>query len=354
MPLAPTHLICGSLSVSLLLQTANPIVITVGAIASLLPDIDSSQSWSGRMLSPVSYFLERRLPHRSCTHSVLASLIVACITYPMVLLHILPISIAHSIVIGYSSGWFVDLFSKQGVQATFPSRIRWVVPANRDLRLATGSTAEYSLLTVLIAITLIVFYINSSGGIMTHVNEALGTSDGIVDLVRDNGAENQILISVEGVKTNDNGRVKAEYELIENQNKSFIVRSSSGVLQKLCSDSTLSLGCTITAERMVGRLGKKSVTEVQDILLSDDPIGEKLNNVKANHQDAQIYLSGKVQVDDSKDLAISPHTGGLVTLKKSGSDIEFEDCPISEAINVIGDEYGTGSVNIRIITLKGS
>ncbi|MCC5625182.1 metal-dependent hydrolase [Nostoc sp. CHAB 5715] len=61
--------------------TANPAVIAVGAIAGLLPDIDISTSPAGRVLPWISRFFETRMPHRSCTHSLVASGAIALLTF---------------------------------------------------------------------------------------------------------------------------------------------------------------------------------------------------------------------------------------------------------------------------------
>lgn len=73
-------LLCGT-ATSLILSTANPVILTVGAAAGLLPDVDISTSPAGRVLPWVSRWLERRFPHRSCTHSFAASLAIAFVTY---------------------------------------------------------------------------------------------------------------------------------------------------------------------------------------------------------------------------------------------------------------------------------
>ena len=68
-----SHLLISGTATSLLLGTASPTMIAVGAIAGLLPDIDISTSPAGRVLPWISRFFESRMPHRSCTHSLVAS-----------------------------------------------------------------------------------------------------------------------------------------------------------------------------------------------------------------------------------------------------------------------------------------
>lgn len=66
-----SHLLISGTATSLLLGTASPTMIAVGAIAGLLPDIDISTSPKGRVLPWISRFFETRMPHRSCTRILL-------------------------------------------------------------------------------------------------------------------------------------------------------------------------------------------------------------------------------------------------------------------------------------------
>lgn len=75
-----THLLVGSLATGIFLQTPQPEILLVGAIASMLPDVDISTSPTGRILSPISRFLEKRFAHRSATHSIVASGIVGVVS----------------------------------------------------------------------------------------------------------------------------------------------------------------------------------------------------------------------------------------------------------------------------------
>jgi inner membrane protein len=47
-----THLAISGLMTGLVLGTADPVVLTVGSIAGLLPDVDVSKSPAGRLLIP--------------------------------------------------------------------------------------------------------------------------------------------------------------------------------------------------------------------------------------------------------------------------------------------------------------
>ena len=68
---------------SIVLGTANPEVLSIAAIASLLPDIDTSKSFIGRLFLPISRWIETRTVHRGITHSFFATGVLTLITYPL-------------------------------------------------------------------------------------------------------------------------------------------------------------------------------------------------------------------------------------------------------------------------------
>lgn len=53
-----THAIIGVCGTTLLLQTADPVVLGLAIIGSQIPDLDSSHSLVGQVFFPVSHWLE--------------------------------------------------------------------------------------------------------------------------------------------------------------------------------------------------------------------------------------------------------------------------------------------------------
>jgi inner membrane protein len=91
-------------------------VLTVGSIAGLLPDVDISKSPAGQLLTPISRYLKKHLPHRSCTHSILASVVIAVVVYTLAYIGVLPRAMAHAIALGYTCSYLTDLTTKSGIQ----------------------------------------------------------------------------------------------------------------------------------------------------------------------------------------------------------------------------------------------
>ena len=72
-----SHLLISGAASSLLLQTADPVLIAVGAIGGLLPDVDVSTSPAGKIFPWISGYFQETMPHRSMTHSIVASAVIA-------------------------------------------------------------------------------------------------------------------------------------------------------------------------------------------------------------------------------------------------------------------------------------
>jgi membrane-bound metal-dependent hydrolase YbcI (DUF457 family) len=175
----------------------------VGAIAGLLPDIDISTSPAGRILPWVSSFFESKMPHRSCTHSLVASGAIAIVGYGVALFNPSFVNLVHALNVGYFFGWFADCFTRGGVEMFWPSPVRCVCPGNRDLRLRTGSNAEYFVLVLLIAIALFTFNVNNSGGLLTQFNRLIAAPSGVQKIYNESGSTHLIKANIKGVRTSD-------------------------------------------------------------------------------------------------------------------------------------------------------
>jgi inner membrane protein len=78
-----THALIAAAGVSLILSTADPMALGLAVLGSQLPDIDTTTSTIGKIFFPLSSFLEDRFPHRSITHSLLATGLIAAIALPI-------------------------------------------------------------------------------------------------------------------------------------------------------------------------------------------------------------------------------------------------------------------------------
>ncbi|MGB5713703.1 MAG: metal-dependent hydrolase, partial [Waterburya sp.] len=72
-----THCAIALSGTSLILRTGQPLPLGLAVLGSQIPDIDTTTSTVGKICYPVSSWIEDRFPHRSITHSLLATAFLA-------------------------------------------------------------------------------------------------------------------------------------------------------------------------------------------------------------------------------------------------------------------------------------
>jgi membrane-bound metal-dependent hydrolase YbcI (DUF457 family) len=82
--MAITHAIIATAGTSLILGTADPLPLGLAILGSQLPDLDTTQSTIGKIFFPISSWIEDRFPHRSITHSLLATGFIAALPKALV------------------------------------------------------------------------------------------------------------------------------------------------------------------------------------------------------------------------------------------------------------------------------
>ena len=81
--MAVTHAMIAAAGCSLILGTANPMTLGLAVVGSQLPDLDTTDSTIGKTFFPISSWIEDRFPHRSITHSLLATAAIAAVALPV-------------------------------------------------------------------------------------------------------------------------------------------------------------------------------------------------------------------------------------------------------------------------------
>ncbi|MGF1539067.1 MAG: metal-dependent hydrolase, partial [Pleurocapsa sp.] len=119
--LAITHAAIATAGTSLILGTADPLLLGLSIIGSQLPNLDTTTSTIGKIFFPISSWIEDRFPHRSITHSLLATASITAVSVLMCfLLGDINIKTAIAIPLGHLLSCFSDTFTKQGVQLFYP------------------------------------------------------------------------------------------------------------------------------------------------------------------------------------------------------------------------------------------
>ena len=338
-----SHLLISGTATSLLLGTASPTIIAVGAIAGLLPDIDISTSPAGRVLPWVSTFFETRMPHRSCTHSLVASGAISIVGYGFALFNPSFINLIHALTIGYTFGWFADVFTRGGVEMFWPSPVRCVCPGNRNLRLRTGSNAEYFVLVVLIAIALAVFNINNSGGVLTQFNRLIASPSGVQHIFNESGSTHLIKANIKGVRTSDRSKVNGQYLIIQALGTGFLVQGDDGRIYKASSETD----AQIYLEEITADVGKPAITNIEALTLEDEPIGQAI--AKFNRTGAMVFISGQLSFDTLDGVKLPRDPYQFSYIRATDTSITLEAAPLAIVQSKLGEEFATGQLQVRVI-----
>ncbi len=150
--LAITHAAIALSGTSLVLGTGQPLPLGLAILGSQLPDIDTTTSTIGKIFFPISSWIEDRFPHRSITHSLLATAAIAAVSLGVnyFFLHG-SIKAAVALPLGHLLACFSDTFTKQGVQLFYPNPAWAISVSNPRRRLKTGGAGELWVLGIAIA-----------------------------------------------------------------------------------------------------------------------------------------------------------------------------------------------------------
>jgi inner membrane protein len=339
-----SHLLISGTAASLLLGTADPVVISIGAIAGLLPDIDVSTSPAGRLFPWIAGYFESTMPHRSCTHSIIATAAVAIASYSVAIFIPKLLPIASALTIGYTFGWFADVFTRGGVEMFWPSPVRCVCPGNRNLRLKTGSNTEYFILCVLVAIALSIFSINNNGGLFNQFNRLIASTSGVVQIYNQSGSNHKIIANIRGVRSIDRVKVDGQFLIIQSQGQGFIVLDEKD--NKLYKASTES-GSQIMVEQITADVGKPAITTIENIFLDDEPVGGAI--AKYQRSNSMAFISGQLSVDDYDTSVLPRDPYQFKFIDASPTNINLEAAPLKVVMKFLGDEFASGNLQIRSI-----
>lgn len=103
------------------LNVPNPyIFLAIVCLASVIPDVDSSQSKIGRKVKTLSWLIEKTIGHRNMFHSIFPLIIIAVTFF-----YFLDWNVAGTaLLIGYGSHLFIDMFTYMGIALFHPLHSR--------------------------------------------------------------------------------------------------------------------------------------------------------------------------------------------------------------------------------------
>lgn len=312
--LSITHAAIATCAASLIIGTSDPIVLVVSAIASQLPDIDTTKSYTGLVLYPIARWFEDRFPHRGVTHSFMATAIITAVTAPIALWFSWQIWLGLSL--GYFFGWFSDVFTKSGVAAFYPSNSRLVIPGNPKARLSTGSSGEYWVLSIAIALLIISVQFISNGGVTELFERSFFRSaQTAADIFKKEGATRQVFVKVTGVNFFTSEKIdRQEYKVIAANEAAVIAKDSIGDLYLIGNNEASQIKPTSVETR----LGDKIDIQAIEVSPKDQFVSEWLLSVPDN-----AYLTGNLLVDNIENLRLPLEQKKFNVFRLNGGNIEI-------------------------------
>lgn len=343
--MAVTHCAIASAGTSLILGTASPLPLGLAIIGSQLPDLDTTTSTIGKIFFPVSSWIEDRFPHRSITHSLLATAAITGVSLLVTyfLLGDINLRIAIALPLGHLLACFSDTFTKQGVQLFYPSPAWAISVSNPRRRLKTGGAGELWVLGVAIALLTLGIHLANGGGISQKVSQNLGLKDGVAKLYNQNAASHHVYANITGFWASDRTNADGKYLILGTEGSEFIVSDGSGIYKT---------GEQIITSKVSTTVGEAATTEIKSITFNDEEAIATLENLKNSNRDSVLFLNGQLSIDFPEDikLPIEPKQKEKVSL--SGNNLEFTYCPIEEAIAILSGQYTVGTIEVKIINPK--
>ena len=209
--IALTH-ITFAVATSLMLGATSITTITLVGIGSLLPDIDHPKSTVGKLLLPISIYLNKKVGHRTLTHSLL-------VWVPLNLIGLYFYKPLFFITMGAISHLVLDSWNVSGVMLFNPFSEKLFVLAGRNYRIRSGSRPELILITIFLFMSLMMGHINTLGGARIIIQTTMAS----YNMAYENHLKQGLNISyIEGKLRFPNGYIEKGRWLVIGKNSNYM------------------------------------------------------------------------------------------------------------------------------------
>ncbi len=341
--MAITHAAIAAAGTSLILGTANPFNLGLAVLGSQLPDLDTSTSLIGQILFPISHWIEDRFPHRTITHSLLATGFIAICSILAGYYWLGDIWGLIALPLGHLLSCFSDCFTRQGVQLFYPYPVWAISVSNPRRRLKTGSAAELWVLAAATALLIVGFNLANDGGITQKVSQQLGLKDGLIEVYNEKAGSHHVYAEIKGFKASDRSPVSGKFLILGTEGSEFIVTDGKGVYKT---------NEQIIASKLNTTVGETATTVIQTLTFDDEDAISQLQQLNNSYQNAAIYLTGNLTIDFPEEVKIKIEPEEYTVIELTGSNLKLSWCPVEEALSYLNDQYAIGTLTAKIITPK--
>lgn len=352
--MAITHAIISSAGASLILGKTDTLTLGLAILGSQLPDLDTSTSLIGQCCFPLSRWLEKRFPHRTITHSLLATIILSAVSLISGYYFFNDLLYFMALPIGHILSCFSDTFTKQGVQFFYPSNSWCISVSNPHRRIRTGSTSEYYVLAVFSLILFLNFsIISNTGSISNAISLNLGLRNDIVKVYNADANTHLFTATIKGYYSGDRSVINnEEFTVIGNEGTEFYLEKEGNIYKT---------GENIIVEKLDIKKSKTILSKVERIVFDDEDFGKRLVYLSGNRDtetdnsvtgNSLIYLSGKVVIDYPEEVSNPDILGQYPYFSLNNNTVTLSYCPVDIAVNLLQNQYAIGEVQAKIIKLQ--
>jgi len=209
--------------------------VVATAAGSLLPDIDLPTSAIGRPFFPIASWINRKMGHRTLTHSVLGILLFGFLAFVIgwafrAWLGAPSPQYAWFLTLGFASHILVDTFTKTCVDLFWPARIRGVFFGNERYRVVSAGRGDYWFMTVCLVANLACYPL-ARDGFTFSLHQAFGDIYSVSTDFKEYGERNRIWVDLEGVDAISNQKVKGRFEILAAVDNGAILIERNGLKQ---------------------------------------------------------------------------------------------------------------------------
>jgi inner membrane protein len=333
--MALTHAVISCAGVSLIFTTNDPMHLALAIAGSQLPDLDTSTSTIGQILFPIANWIENRYPHRSITHSLIATVAIGLLCTPIYFYYDWKAWLC--LPLGHLISCFSDVFTKQGVQLFWPHPAWCISVSNPNRRLQTGGTGEYWVLAIAMITLIAALNLSRTGGPTALVGSSLGLRSNAMETYQKNSASHHVHALINGTFASDSSPADGEYFIAAGEGNEFVVANKLGIFKT---------GTNIITSRLTAEVGKPAAASVQTLEFDEEefaitPIPDTL-----------IFLTGTLTVDEPEAIRITSNPKQLEIAQLANNQLNLSYCPLETAIKLLSGQYITGSLEAKIFSPK--
>ena len=313
------------------------------AAGALLPDLDTTTSGLGRFCKPVSSVLERKVGHRTVTHSLLGLGVIGVATGPLVLLS----SAAWVwLLVGTLTHILLDTANITGVPLFWPARLEVVLVRDRSMRVPYGSPKEFTWLGCF-AVAALALMPLSTDGFSPWFHRMLGTPYGAVEDYLGWRDSHEVWAHVRGHNLVTGQAIDRRYRVIDALNtEELVVEDEAGRAYRV----GLGRDSDIVATRVTAWRGKPMLVRSDHLEVGGRTVAEVVAALP--RQAMRVYVTGVLKLHDAPTLpAIS---GRMARITAYGGETQLRVATPAELAGLSDMVVEDGSLVVRAEYAAGS